>query len=496
MPVVASLVIVAWQYSFTRALADPNEPYRMRASVGLCEDAHLFFYFFYHFGLFPVGSTDVPRLGPSEREAIEYVQTNGKRLQMDFGTTTNTPRFGDYGKLFLFFPDVWLRHDPAHPSVGPFNQCMFIAALLAVVWSFWFEGRALLGLLIAVLVGSDPFQLFETWTRGNIFSIPISTTLLALSVHLRFLTGRKGVERWSWPIAILSGIALATLRDVRLEASIIAVSVAATYLLVRSAPVARRLLLLASFVAAMVVTGAFWHSYWNHKFDEATKMVERAGGQVFRGQRDTHHALWHAVYCGLGDYGADRGYGWADDLPIHWATTYDPVTNPKPLPYHYDGGPYLRETWDGVHRIAPTDLPEYNRLVRDRVLTEILHHPGWYAWILCRRLFAIIDDATPASLSVGPLHIQILWAGWLLVPGLALLLWRRRFFETKLVLFTLPLSLVAFVVYSGKGMTYYGIAHLIVVAIGIDLLVRSLPRAFAALRARGAAVPRGGAHAG
>jgi hypothetical protein len=113
------------------------------------------------------------------------------------------------------------------------------------------------------------------------------------------------------------------------------------------------------------------------------------------------------VFCGLGDYGQSRGFAWVDDVPIHWATTFDPVTNPHPLAYHYDGGPYLRETYDGVHHIAPTDVPEYNRLVRQRVLHEIVHHPLWYGGILLRRLLAILGDATPASLAVGPASLEV-----------------------------------------------------------------------------------------
>src|SRR6185369_10966310 len=282
------------------------QPHRMRASMGLCEDANLFFYFFYHLGLFPVGSGDVPKLGPTAQDAIAYVRDHGRRFQMDFDATTNTPRFGDYGKLFLFYPDVWVRHDPAHPSTRGFNELLFITALVAIVWAFWFEGRAALGVWIVILVGSNPFQIFETYTRANVFSIPISTTLLALAVHLGYLSGRRTVDRWAWPIAVASGVVLATLRDVRTEAAVIAVSLLATYLWIRRASWVRRGLLVLAFVAAFLGTARAWDGFWRHKFVEAEQMVARAGGQVFRGAREMHHVLWHAVYCGLGDYGQDR----------------------------------------------------------------------------------------------------------------------------------------------------------------------------------------------
>lgn len=478
VPIALSAVIAVWQFSFNSASPDSRRPYAMTASMGLCQDAPYFFYFFHHYGVFPVGALEVPRLGPSKQAAADFVARHGDRLTMDFGWPTNTPRFGDYAKLFLFYPDLLLRGDPGHASAIPFNELLFIVALLAVFWAFWLEGYGLLGTLVVVLVGSDPFQIVETYGRGNIFSIPISVALLALAAHLRFLTGRKGVDALAWALAIVSGVALATFREIRAEAGLMAASVLATYLLAR-APLVKRLLLAAVFVLASACTGHAWTTYWADQFVHAEQFVARAGGRVFHAPHGTHHEFWHAIYCGLGDYGTDRGYFWDDRVAFHWATTRDPITNPHPIPYHYVRGYYLEETYDGVHHIAPTDLPGYNRLVRARVLTEIRHHPQWYARILFHRAVAILRDATPAALSLGSLTVGIPGAGWLSIPVLVFAFWRRRFFHAALILFMLPLSAVAMIVYSAKSMTFYGIAHLIALAVAIDLLVRTRRAALA-----------------
>jgi hypothetical protein len=472
VPLALSALIAVWQFSFNSASPDSRRAYAMTASMGLCQDAPYFFYFFHHYGVFPVGALEVPRLGPSKQAAADFVARHGDRLTMDFGWPTNTPRFGDYAKLFLFYPDLWLRGDPGHASAIPFNELLFIVALLAVFWAFWLEGYGLLGTLIVVLVGSDPFQILETYGRGNIFSIPISVALLALAAHLRFLTGRKGVDARAWVIAIVSGMALATFREIRAEAGLMAASVLATYLLAR-APLARRLLLATAFVLVSALTAHAWTAYWAARHVQAEQFVARAGGRVFRARPGTHHAFWHAITCGLGDYGADRGYTWDDRAVFRWATTRDPAINPDPLPYHYARGYYLEETYDGVHHIAPTDLPEYNRLVRTRVLTEIRRHPFWYARILFQRAVAILRDATPAALSLGTHTVGVPGAGWLSIPVLAFAFWRRRFFHAMLILFVLPLSAVAMIVTSAKGMTFYGISHLIALAVSIDLVVRS-----------------------
>jgi hypothetical protein len=466
--------VAAWQFSFNSFVPEQRRVYAMTASMGLCADATNFFYFFYHFGLFPVGAVEVPTLGPSKRDAAEFVARHGDRLKMDFGWPTNTPRFGDYAKLFLFYPDVMLRGDPAQPSLIPFNELLFITSLLALFVAFWREGQTRLGLLIVLLVGSDPFQFVETYLRSNVFSIPISIALLAMAAHVRFLSGRKGVDAPAWAIAIVTGAVLATVREIRAEAALIGLSAIATYLLIRSARLRTRLALVLAFAAAFTITGQLWSAYWSHSFDRAKQFVARAGGQVYPEQPGQHHALWHAIYCGLGDYGADRGFRWDDRAAFRWATTRDPVTNPHPIPYHYDRGYYLAETYDGVHHIAPTDLPEYDRLVRERVVSEIRRDPGWYAGILLQRLIANMGDATPATVSVGALSLAIPGVGWLTIPALMLLIWRRRGFQAKLILFVTPLSALSLLIYSGKGMTYYGIAHLVALAVCIDLALRGV----------------------
>ena len=471
LPLAISAGIAVWQFSFNSASIEPRRSYAMTASMGMCEDAPLFFYFFYFDGVFPVGALDVPRLGASKQAAADFVAHHGRRLEMDFGGPTNTPRFGDYAKLFLFYPDVLLRGDPAHPSAIAANELLFILGLLAVFWASWLEGLGALGILIVVLVGSDPFQILETYGRGNIFSIPISVSLLVLAAHLRFLTRRAGVDAWAWVIAIGTGVALATVREVRAEAAAIGISAAAAYLVVR-APLAQRLLLLAAFLLAFAATGRLWARYWAHEFARAEQFVARAGGDVFRAPGGSHHALWHAIYCGLGDYGADRGFSWDDRDAFRWATTRDRATNPDPLRFHYVDGYYFEETYDGRHHIAPTDLPEYNQLVRARVLGTIRRHPAWYGRILLERAIAIERDATPAALSLGSLTLAVQGAGWLTVPVLLIALWRRRFLHAALIAFFLPLSAVALLVYSGKGMTSYGIAHLVALAVGLDLLAR------------------------
>ena len=470
LPVAVSALIVGWQADFLFEVPAPKPADSITASVGLLPDLRYFFYFYYHLGVFPVGAKDVPRLGKTRSDALDFVAMHGDRLRMDFGESLNTPRFGDYGKLFALWPDVWLRGDPRNASATPFNEALFVGSLIAAWWAFWRERRALLGGLVVLFVGSNPFQILETYLRPNIFSVPISVALLALAACLPYLSGRRGADARAWITALVAGIALATFREIRMEAAIMAVAVVATWLTMR-APWSRRLGLAALFVVALAATGKAWASYWSHGFERSARVVEKAGGRVFSGRHSLNHEVWHAVYCGLGDFGGDKGFQWDDRLAFRWATTLDPATNPKPIPYTYRDGYYFEETYDAVHPIAPTDLPEYNHLVRDRVLRVVREDPLWYARVLLQRVGTVLGRATPAAITVGVAQLRLPGAGWLLVPLLVLLLVRRRAFEAKLVAFALPLSAVALAVYSGRGMTNYGIAHLIALAVALDWLV-------------------------
>jgi hypothetical protein len=340
-----------------------------------------------------------------------------------------------------------------------------------VWWAFWRERRPLLGGLVVLFVGSNPFQILETYLRPNIFSVPISVAMLALAACLPYLSGRRGADKRAWITALAAGLALATFREIRTEAAIIAVAVLATWLTLR-APRSRRLGLAAVFMLTLMGTGAAWRSYWSRGFERSAQVVGQAGGRVFAGRHSVNHEVWHAVWCGLGDFGGDKGFHWDDRLAFRWATTRDPATNPKPIPYTYRDGYYFEETYDGVHPIAPTDLPEYNTLVRDRVLRVVREDPLWYARVLLQRVGAVLGQATPATITVGAAQLRVPGAAWLLLPVLVLLLVRRRWFEAKLVAFALPLSAVALAVYSGRGMTNYGIAHLLALAVALDWGVR------------------------
>ena len=121
----------------------------------------IFFPYFYYFDQLPVGAIGVGRQPePFTQEAARaLIQRSGSLFRNDFSNPCNTARYGDLAKIFLFWPAAFLRGDPLPPTVLPATALLFVAGLVAVLIGFWRAGYAILGLLIVLFVGSNPFQI-------------------------------------------------------------------------------------------------------------------------------------------------------------------------------------------------------------------------------------------------------------------------------------------------------------------------------------------------
>jgi hypothetical protein len=465
-----SLALCLWQTNLSRNAQSMSSQYRLTASVALCGDVRNFFYFFYYFNQFPVGCRVSYQGSYTETGAQEFVKQHGKDLIMDFSEPCNTVRYGDYGKIFLFWPAAWVAGSPANPSVVLFNAIFFLAALEAVLFAFWRSGHLVLGVLLVVLVGSNPFQLYEVYMRENVFSLPISATLLVLALHVRFLMGGAGADRSAWLIATVTGIFLACLRELRTEPALIGLVVPFMYLTIERATWRSRVGLVAVLACAYLVTASGWRLYFDRKITEATQFVERTGGHPYRWwQSRQHHPVWHPVFLGLGDFGTQLGYAWTDRLAYKYAIS---VLRP---PYHLaadtSGGYYFVETYDadGLYKISPLELPGYDATLREKLIADVLGNPGWYLDILWKRFCRIMRDVTPVSVMFGTLHWSVALSGWFILPTFVVVAYFRRTFLAKLLVFSLPLSLTPLFVYSGEGTTYYAIFHIVTVCVWCQL---------------------------
>lgn len=495
------VAIVVWQMGFTRDGADAkdvkiDETYKVTAASGMHNDAY-FVYFYWYTGLFPVASTLAYepcfyRCPPKEesmapaalsREAAEgLMRQRPETLVMD---STWTWYEGDRGKIFLYLLDAWLKGAPDHPSVKPMHRSMFIGALCALFFAFWWTRRPALGALCVLFLGSNPFQLYEVHRNENVFGWSITAAILLLAIHLPLLTSRRAHTRWVFALPIVTGFFMATVRTARSEPMPLLVAALFAYAFVRFSGASsrrdtwlRRGALALTLVVTFFVGHTLWTRYFVKKNDEASEVLARIGGHPYPGGLRMYHRVWHPIWCGLGDFDTTHGYEWSDTRAAAYAK---PILEQR---FHrfvpmvaFEGVPRtLDEYWDesGFYKKFPYEIPEYEQVVREKVVSDILADPGWYVGILAKRVWRVLMDATPIRISIhkGWLNVPILSAK-LYVPLLVACLAARARFASMLLAFTLPTLTTALVVHCDRGLPWYGIMHLTMAAVIVMVCVEA-----------------------
>jgi len=465
------ILIPLWQCSFlwVHPSSLPSD-YYCWAATGLHQESR-FVYFLYYLNLFPVATELPDRVLVYSRDGANRVfEKHGDTLVMELG---HTLRFGDLGRTLLFLPAAWLKGSPEVPSVRPCNAAAFIFALMALFASAWWVGRPVLGAILVILLGSNPFQIFEVYVNGNIFGWSITAAMLVLALHWPLLGFRKPRGGYVWAVPVLTGLLLATIRQVRTEPAFIALSALAAYLTMSGVRWPKRLALAGLLIATMMGTGRAWSAYFDAKFRQAAQRVGAAGGHPYTGPRNLYHATWFSLWCGLGDFDTKYGYQWLDVAAGLYAMPILKQMGVDVPPW--DGSTHVFQTyWDDARKYykTPYELPHYEDVLRDKVLHDIRHDPLWYLDILLRRLWRILWETTPASLGIGPARLSMPFPGLIFLPVVGFLLWVRNWPLVKLACFLLPLSLIAFVIFSDRGTCWYSCYHLVPAAILLTWLAQ------------------------
>lgn len=480
------LAILEWQQVFMRHRAWEgtlrSSTYVLNASGGILGWQQDFLYFLYYLNLFPVATVSEEPLERSREGAERIFRTRGDTLVMERFWTI---RYGDLLKTYLYLPDAYADGGPVErPLMVLANACAWVFALVALYVAFWREGQAVLGAILVVLLGSNPFQVSEVFARNNVFGWVITTGVLVLALNLGFLADHRPSGLAIGLVPVATGLLLATVRQIRTEPVLVGASVVLAYLAAsRLHPVVRSLLV--ALLAASFTLGSWaWGSYFDAKFREAYVRVKAAGGHPYDGPRHLHHFVWHALWCGLGDFDTRYGYEWNDTkgmayaLPIMRARGFEPTGHPRLERRPFDAltlGVY----WDRARQYArtPFEVPEYIDVIREKVVHDITHDPVWYLTILAKRVRRLIVETTPPTVALGNGRKLSLppSAVWGLLPlGVAAILWRGRGrFLLKLLLFPAPLAATALLIYSGQGTTYYSVMHLVAFAVCVAWLVEA-----------------------
>jgi hypothetical protein len=350
-----------------------------------------------------------------------------------------------------------------------------VTALCALFASFWWIRRPGIGALSVLFLGSDPFQLYSSYRQENVFGWSVSVALILMAIHLPIMVARPTKSRWLWALPIAAGLLLASARTVRSEGTLIGGSAILVYLTLADASWKKRIGLAALFFVTMTLGTTGYSKYFLHKFERAHGVMVAAGGTPYTGPLPIYHEVWHAIFCGLGDY--DKKYGYVWDDRVAYAYAY-PILSGKyglKLPPWQPGWYTFNATYDGTGKypIFFSEAEHYHDIIREKVVGDITRDPRWYLDILWKRAMRILEKTPPIAVHLGTESLQTSSAliGFICIPLAAFLALSRRFTDLKILAFTLPLSAPALIVFSDFGMTNYSTFHYFGTAILSSMLL-------------------------
>jgi hypothetical protein len=474
--VLGILLILSWQRGLMNAPVHRDEALKLTASTGVHDEPRFFFQLF-HTGLYPLVSTGQLREDTSA-EALRQLHEAPGELAMD---SLVTFRSGDRGRVFLYFPDaLWFRRHAEVPRLRPAHALAWMASLCVLFAGFWAARRPILGAIIVAFVGSSAFALHHVYWEENVFCWPFIALAATLGLHAPLLDGRPPARWVPWGVAALTGLLLGAIRTVRSEPVALLASAAMVYLALRGSW-ARRVALVVTLVGIFSVTSAAYARFFVANSAQVAQVLRAVGGVPYTGPVEPFHEFWHPVWCGLGDFDAKYGFAWDDRQAYRYALPILEARAGRRLDLDTAHG-NQSSSYDGAGRYPRffSETPGYHQVIRERVLTAIREDPRWYGTILLQRAQRILRETTPVQLAWGAERKRFTrsWVGWGSLALLAALSLRRDGPSVRLLLFSTPLSLNAWLIYSGGGLTLYSAFHLVAAAIV----------AYGALRALSAAV--------
>lgn len=392
----------------------------------------------------------------SKQGAMTEIEENGENLIMEF---KHWSRLGENARIFMFLPYAVLKKSPENPSIILANTLLFILALMALFWGFWEIDKAYLGLLLIVLINTSSFYIYEVYGRENVFALMSIVFFIVLGLNLKLLTNHKKNIYVSLVLLIVSSFLIGLISEIRNEAAIVLCSLILLIVLARELNIKMKGLYLIVVIAVFMLTKQSIQLYFEKNFESTAELVQKHGGHVYTGDRIKGHKLWHPIFCGLGDFDTKYGYKWNDKVAYQYAV---PILREQyKIDVNYSGKYYLDDYYDNdsLYYKKFDEIPEYEHIVKEKVLGDIKNDFWWYTKIILKRISRTMTQTNPFQ-----------YIGWILIPMIILLFYRKNYFYLFLLMISLPLSATSILIYSGDGSTNNSVFGFFIVIIFISII--------------------------
>ncbi|MDD5571501.1 MAG: hypothetical protein PHD97_10160 [Bacteroidales bacterium] len=464
------ILIIVWQSYFVFNGNKLSDRYGRADASGFTHIyAKNFFYYFYYLDIFPVATTYKP-LTFSKSFAEKSIKEHGDSLLMEW---KHWSRLGENARIFMYLPNAIIKGSAENPTIIPANYLLFIFSLLLFYFFAFYNGYFFLGFFIVLLVGSNPFCLYETYNNENIFSLVISLLLVLTSIHFHLFLSDKKFKNVNYLLPVISGLIIGTAVHVRGEIIVLVVSMAFIYVTLSKTNWIKKVVLCFLLIMSFSFTKSYWTKYFDKKYNEACIIVKENGGNPYYGARTAEHCFWHPVFCGLGDFGEKYGYGWDKDQDAY-AYALPILKDKYGIELKWKKGELgLDEYYDKqkkYYKYLP-QWPEYQKVLKDKVFHDVKNDPFWYVSVIGKRIDQIFTYTSPVWITVANHHLNIKFNSWWFIPIVLLLFILRKWFYVKLLLYSLPLAIPPLIIYSKRNITLVSCFHLILVAVLLCLLL-------------------------
>ncbi len=437
--VILGIVLLnAAYYNLTRYKAIPAIQCRKDASGFSYAKAKEFIYFYYYTRDFPLASLNKnPEF--SKEAAHREIREQGKNLIMEY---QHWSRLGENARIWAFLPNALMKGNPENPSIKLFNALTFTLSLIILYLGFWQLKKTLFGLVLILMINTTPFFLYETYSHQNIFGLLAAAFFMILGLNVYALFKKRKTYLNVLFIA-LSGIIIGLVSEFRNEFSIVILSLIFIGLLVKESKVAIKIILATIALGSFFASKSVIRTYFNNKFDSTLTLVEQAGGHPYRGGTISGHKVWHPIFCGLGDF--DQKYGFECNDKVAYAYAVPLLQEEHGMDIKYSGKYHLDNYYDEskLYYIKFDEIPEYEQIIKEKVLYHIKSDPFWYIRILLKRILRTLSITIP-----------IPFAGWGLIFLVYFFVKTKQWSHLNLLVVTMPLSATSIVVYAAEGSTY------------------------------------------
>lgn len=417
--------------------------------------ASKFFYFYYYTGNFPLATLN-SNLVDSKQGAKNEIEQHGSNLIMEY---KHWSRLGEHARIFVFMPEAWLHGKVIEPSTKLFNALFFLFGLLSVFRGFYKIGKPLMGSLLVVALLSTPYFHYEVFQNQNIFALQASIFFCCMGIMLPFYNTQKSNLKILISISSCA-LLIAFGSEIRNEISILMLSCVLFILVMQNLRVWNKLIFISVALIFFWIGKQTIKFYFDSKYNETALLVAKHGGHVYNGKRIDGHKIWHPIFCGLGDFDTKYGYEWKDEIAYKYAV---PILNHDyHLNINYSGKLYTDNFYDSskIYYQKFDEIPEYEHVVKSKVIHDITSDPLWYLNILWNRIIAICSTTLPFP-----------YLGFLALTCIYFFIKNKKWFYINLLLISLPLSITSLVIYSGRGATYNSMfGYFILVFVVYDLI--------------------------